>query len=328
MLTMLPPRPRAIMRGATARVPCRTVFRLARTRASQPFSLVSRKAARNVPPTLLTSTSTPPKRSTAAATARSTASPSRTSVGSASAAPPARSISAAVACAEAASSSRTATRAPKAARPRAIPLPMPAPAPVTSATRPVRAACCGSIALLRRVADEDALAALEAVAELVREVRPALGVLAGVLVHQALLDGGVVDDLAAGLERRPVGLADRDARLRAPVLDASHAPGGGRRADVDGLAVVVEPDLRRLPELARLPLAPDVDVLGLVQRVIDLGREPGARAGDQREHQGEGGDAAHGDLLDGQAADLTAGRAGDASGRAEANHWPGAGRGL
>src|SRR5207249_1310024 len=125
MLTMLPPRPRAIMRGATARVPCRTVFRLARTRASQPFSLVSRKAA----------------------------------------------------------------------SPRAIPLPMPAPAPVTSATRPVRDAFPGSIALLRRVADEDALAVLEAVAELVREARPALGVLAGVLVHQALLGGRVTDHL-------------------------------------------------------------------------------------------------------------------------------------
>src|SRR5437667_330472 len=255
MLTMLPPLPRAIMRGATARVPCRTVFRLARTRASQPFSLVSRKAARNVPPTLLTSTSTPPKRSTAAATARSTASPSRTSVGSASAAPPARSISAAVACAEAASSSRTATRAPKAARPRAIPLPMPAPAPVTSATRPVRDAFPGSIALLRRVADEDALAVLEAVAELVREARPALGVLAGILVHQALLGGRVMDRLAPGLERRPGGLADRDARPGSPPLDAPHAPGGGRRAHVHGLAVVVEPDLRGLPERARFPLA-------------------------------------------------------------------------
>src|SRR5947208_3228807 len=156
MLMMLPPRARAIMRGATARVPCSTVFKLARTRASQPFSLVSRKAARNVPPTLLTSTSMPPKRSTVAATARSTASPSRTSAGSARACPPAR-------------------------------------------------------------------------------------------------------------------LADRDARLRAPLLDAPHAPRGGRRADVDGLAVVVEPDLRRHPERARLPLALDVDVFGLVQRAVELG---------------------------------------------------------
>src|SRR6266566_30816 len=326
MLMMLPPRPPTTMRDATARVPCRTVFKLARTRASQPFSPVSRKVARNVPPTLLTSTSMPPKRSTAAATARSTASPSRTSAGSARACPPAPSISAAVACAVAASSSRTATRAPNAARPRAIPFPMPAPAPVTTAVRPVRDALSGPS--LRGVADEDALAALEAVAELVREVRPALGVLARVLVHQALFDGGVVDDLAPGIERQPAGLADRDVRLAAPLLDAPHAPGGGRRADVDRLAVVVEPDLRRLPELARLPLAPDVDVLGLAQRVVEIGREPGARAGDQREHQDEGGDATHGDLLDGQAADLTAGRAADASGRAEANHWPGAGLGL
>src|SRR5437667_9056535 len=327
MLTMLPPLPRAIMRGATARVPCRTVFRLARTRASQPFSLVSRKAARNVPPTLLTSTSTPPKRSTAAATARSTASPSRTSVGSASAAPPARSISAAVACAEAASSSRTATPAPKAARPRAIPLPMPAPAPVTSATRPVRDAFPGSIALLRRVADEDALAVLEAVAELVREARPALGVLAGILVHQALLGGRVMDHLAPGLERRPGGLADRDARPGSPPLDAPHAPGGGRRAHVRGLAVVAEPDLRGLPERARFPLALDVDVLGLVQRAVELGRESGAHARDQRDRQDEGGDAAHGNLLGGQAADLTAGRAADASGRARSEPlaWRGAG---
>src|SRR5438046_2821309 len=251
MLMMLPPRARAIMRGATARVPCRTVFKFARTRASQPFSLVSRKAARNVPPTSLTSTSMPPKRSTVATTACSTASASRTSAGSARACPPARSISAAVERAVAASSSRTATRAPNAARPRAIPFPMPAPAPVTTAVRPVRDACCGSIALLRRVADEHALAALEAVAELVGEVRPARGVLAGVLVHQALLDGGVVDDLAARIERWPVGLADRDARLRAPLLDAPHAPGGGRRADVDRLAVVVEPARRRLPARRR-----------------------------------------------------------------------------
>src|SRR6266404_5829692 len=242
MLMMLPPRPRAIMRDATARVPCRTVFKLARTRASQPFSRVSRKAARNVPPTLLTSTSMPPKRSTVAATARSTASPSRTSAGSARACPPARSISAAVERAVAASSSRTATRAPNAARPRAIPFPMPAPAPVTTAVRPPRDARCASIALLRGVADEHALAALEAVAELVREVRPARGVLAGVLVHQALLGGGVVDDLAPRIERWP-----------------------------DGLAVVVEPDLRRLPERARLPLALDVDVFGLVQRAVELG---------------------------------------------------------
>src|SRR5438876_453261 len=183
----------------------------------------------------------------------------------------ARSISAAVERAVAASSSRTATRAPNAARPRAIPFPMPAPAPVTTAVRPPRDACCASIALLRGVADEHALAALEAVAELVREVRPARGVLAGVLVHQALLGGGVVDDLAPRIERWPVGLADRDARLRAPLLDAPHAPRGGRRADVDGLAVVVEPDLRRLPERARLPLALDVDVFGLVQRAVELG---------------------------------------------------------
>src|SRR5438094_237648 len=163
------------------------------------------------------------------------------------------------------------TRAPNAARPRAIPFPMPAPAPVTTAVRPPRDACCASIALLRGVADEHALAALEAVAELVREVRPARGVLAGVLVHQALLGGGVVDDLAPRIERWPVGLADRDARLRAPLLDAPHAPRGGRRADVDGLPVVVEPDLRRLPERARLPLALDVDVFGLVQRAVELG---------------------------------------------------------
>src|SRR5439155_9136657 len=121
-------------------------------------------------------------------------------------------------------------------------------------------------------ADEDALAALEAIAELVREARPALGVLAGVLVHQALLDGAVVDDLAPRIERRPAALADRDPRPRAPLLDAPHPPGGGRRTDLDRLAVVVEPDLRRLPELARLPLAPDVDVLGLVQRAVELWR--------------------------------------------------------
>src|SRR6185369_9222060 len=293
MFTMLPPRPRAIMRGATARVPWSTVFRFARTSASQPFSLVSRNAARNVPPTLFTSTSTPPKRSTVAATARSTAAPSRTSVGSASDSPPAAAMSAAVARAVSSASSSTATRAPNAASPTAIPLPMPAPAPVTTAVRPVRNALPVSI-LLGRVAHEHALAALEALPELVREARPPFRILARVLVHQLLLGRGVLHDLPGGVERRPVGLPDRDVRLLPARLDAPDAPRRGRRADVDGLAVVVEPDLRGLPELPRLPLALHVDVLRVVERAVDVRRQRGGRGrGERREEDGERGESAH-----------------------------------
>ena len=93
---MLPPRPPAIMCGAAARVPWKTEARLSFRIASQPFSLVSRNGARNVPPTLFTSTSTRPKRAAVASTAWATAWPSRTSVGSASASPPADAMSATV----------------------------------------------------------------------------------------------------------------------------------------------------------------------------------------------------------------------------------------
>src|SRR5207249_9486017 len=66
----------------------------------------------------------------------------------------------------------------------------------------------------------------------------------------------------------------------------------------------------------------------LARHALEAGRDRGPRAGYQRENQDEGGDAAHGNLLGGQAADLTAGRAVDASGRGcgglRATDWLGA----
>src|SRR5262249_28858852 len=138
----------------------------------------------------------------------------------------------------------------------------------------------------RRVAHEDALARLEALAEVVGELGPAVGVLPGVLGHELLLDGRVVHELALRQEGRPVGLADGDARLGALRLDAAHAPRGRPRADPDGLAAVVEPDLGGLAELARLALALDVHVLALAQRLVDLRGQRGCRERGGEEHEG------------------------------------------
>src|SRR6185369_11677971 len=170
-------------------------------------------------------------------------------------------------------SSRIATRAPKAAKPRAIPLPMPAPAPVTTAVRPVRSAWLGSMTLLGGVADEHALARLETVAEAVRKALPPFRVLPRVVGQQLLLDRGVVDDGAGRVEGRAVGLADRDVGAGASRLDAPDAPRRGPRADVDRAAVVEEPDLGGLPELTRLPLALHVHVHAAAERLVDVGRE-------------------------------------------------------
>src|SRR5262249_6807824 len=114
--------------------------------ASHPRSFVSRKGLAKTPPALFTSTSTPPHRSHVAATARSKASPSRTSVGRPTASPPAARISASADAARSGASSRIATRAPYFAKPRAIPRPIPAPAPVTTATLPSRETESGNIA--------------------------------------------------------------------------------------------------------------------------------------------------------------------------------------
>src|SRR5581483_9273734 len=67
---------------------------------------------------------------------RSTCALSATSVGTASAVPPASAISAATRDAPSGSTSSTATRAPSAAKRRAIAAPIPEPPPVTTATRP------------------------------------------------------------------------------------------------------------------------------------------------------------------------------------------------
>src|SRR5439155_22096905 len=120
----------------------------------------------------------------------------------------------------------------------------------------------------RAVRDEDSASDLEARAELRLEARSGGVVLAAVGGHEPVLERGVVERPTGGRERGPVRLADRDARLSPPRLDAPHAPGGGRGGDVDGARVVEEPDLRGLPEGARLPLALHVDVLALLERAL------------------------------------------------------------
>src|SRR5205814_1263078 len=95
------------------------------------------------------------------------------------------------------------------------------------------------------------------------------------------------------VERRSVRLADRDPRLLPSRLDPLHAPRGRWRADVDRLAVVVEPDLRGLPELARLPLALDVDVLALPEHTVEVRRERRPGGGDEREMNDDSGESTH-----------------------------------
>src|SRR5207253_8760418 len=86
------------------------------------------------------------------------------------------------------------------------------------------------------------------------------------------------------IDARSDALTPRDVRPAAPRRDAPHPPRGGTRAHVDGRAVVEEPDLRRLPELVRLPFALDVDVRAVSEGVVDLGRQ---RRGDgAREREG------------------------------------------
>src|SRR5262249_59582281 len=83
-----------------------------------------------------------------------------------------------------------------------------------------------------------------------------------------------------------VGRGAGGGRRAAPGFEATHPPRGGTRAHVDGGAVVEEPDLRRLPELVRFPLALDVDVSAVAEGVVDLGREGGRDGARERENGG------------------------------------------
>ncbi len=107
-----PGRPSATSARATRWVHTITWRRLARYRASNPFSDVSRNGARNTPPALLTRMSTGPSSATVAARASSTCWVSRTSTVSPRLVPPAAAISAAAAAEVSASRSQMATAAP------------------------------------------------------------------------------------------------------------------------------------------------------------------------------------------------------------------------
>src|SRR4029453_2868226 len=120
------------------------------------------------------------------------------------------------------------------------PLPIPAPAPVTMAVRPSRRASSGvTRRSLRGVADEHALARLEAGAERMLVGLPAVRVLPREVLHHPALDLCVLHDVGLGDERRAVGLPPRDPCLAALPADPLHAPGGGAGAYVDLAALDV-----------------------------------------------------------------------------------------
>jgi hypothetical protein len=121
------------MCGSAARVSRNGAVRL--TRMTRSHSASDTSAAADIPsmmPALFTSTSSPPKVSTAAATTCSTTAGSLRSPVTATAVPPAASISATTALAVSALTSATTTLAPSPANRSAAARPMPEPAPVTT----------------------------------------------------------------------------------------------------------------------------------------------------------------------------------------------------
>ncbi len=131
------PLPAASMCGSTARVSRKGAVRLTRMTRSHSASLTSASAdIRSMIPALLTSTSTPPKRSTAVATTASTTDCSLRSPVTATAMPPASLISSTTARTPSALRSAATTRSPWAAKVSAVARPMPEPAPVTMTPRP------------------------------------------------------------------------------------------------------------------------------------------------------------------------------------------------
>src|SRR5262245_29101627 len=133
-MMMLPP-PRGIMAGIAALTIRNAPVRLMRSTRSQVASSSSRTvAARSLSAAPYMSTSRPPKRWTAAATAFLQLAPSVTSRCTGRAWPPPVSISPAVALAPGSSTSAHATRAPAAAKARAVARPIPLAAATTVAT--------------------------------------------------------------------------------------------------------------------------------------------------------------------------------------------------
>src|SRR3954452_7909123 len=146
---------------------------------------------------LLTSTSTPPNRSTAALTAASQSARARTSPATAIASAPSSSISLTVRAPVSASRSSTTMAAPAFANASAMPRPTPRPAPVTSATLPSSTASLTGIPRrLRR--DRHRLAARQPVPPRGAQVVP-LGEGGGVGLAEVL--GCGPDVVGDGLER-------------------------------------------------------------------------------------------------------------------------------
>src|SRR5205807_3402145 len=135
--------PVAGIRGTKARTQWVTLSKFSSTRASWPLRLTPRNSLLNVPPTLLTKTSTRPKRCRTAKANSPTAPPSLTSNRPVRADRPVASTSAAAAARFSESRSHMATSAPKRAKATAMARPMPTAAPVTTATRSVNRTLLG-----------------------------------------------------------------------------------------------------------------------------------------------------------------------------------------
>src|SRR5712692_2421953 len=186
MWTIAPPPAATWVRAtrcAIRKAPRRFVARM----RSQPSSSISRNARSSAMPALLTSTSIRSQRSSAAATAPSTAAASLTSAECVHALPPAAAIS----CAAWSSGSRrrpiSITSAPSAANRSAIARPIPCPAPVTTTVRPSK----------RRVLDTTLLSLLDgARGDAANEMT---------LEDQIRADHGQRRDQEAGHQRRVVG---------------------------------------------------------------------------------------------------------------------------
>src|SRR5215204_749938 len=143
--TIAPP-PRFFMCGITAWVPLNGPRRLTAMMRSQSATGIAAIVCRVIVPAELTSTSMLPALIAISLARRAKASPSATSSACPLAPPP---ISAATRCAASPSRSITATRAPAAAKARALVAPIPLPPPVTRTVFPVKSSAIGRLLLFR-----------------------------------------------------------------------------------------------------------------------------------------------------------------------------------
>src|SRR5262245_46966361 len=237
---ILPPPPCAIICLAASCIPIRTPRPLMPMMRAQSSSVASRNWPALLMPALLNMTSSLPKARTAAAIIALTLARSITFTCRAIALPPSLPMAAATRSAAARSMSATATRAPWAARSRAIPSPMPRPPPVTMidfpSTKPV-------ISFLH----------IHASCRRARRRRPARVHRGDELVLGQRLAVELLGERAIDKDDDPIsdrgdlaGVArikqDHPSRLRQPAHDAVHLPLG---ADVDAARRIVEHEQRR-----------------------------------------------------------------------------------